>query len=178
MRKMKPEGPAPLGTLAEPPALLVDEFERLAKEGASILDCRSPEAFAAHIPGAVNVGLGSSFPTWAGTALPGDASIILLIENERDLWEVSWQLLRIGYDLPKGWLAGGMMAWRTAAKRIELLPQSTVQELQGRLRGVQSCWLWMCASRASGTRGTSMARCTSAAASFRLASTKCPETVR
>ncbi len=134
MRKMNQEGPAPLGTLAEPPALLVDEFERLAKEGASILDCRSPEAFAAHIPGAVNVGLGSSFPTWAGTALPGDASIILLIENERDLWEVSWQLLRIGYDLPKGWLAGGMMAWRTAAKRIELLPQSTVQELQGRLR--------------------------------------------
>jgi hydroxyacylglutathione hydrolase len=134
MRKMNQEGPPPLGTLAEPPALLADEFERMAKDGASILDCRSPEAFSAHIPGAINVGLGSSFPTWAGTALPGGASIILVIDNDRDLWEASWQLLRIGYDLPKGWLSGGMMAWRTAAKPIEILPQWTVRQLEERLR--------------------------------------------
>ncbi|HEX6175361.1 MAG TPA: rhodanese-like domain-containing protein, partial [Candidatus Binatia bacterium] len=88
----------------------------------------------AHIPGAINVGLGSSFPTWAGTALPGGASIILVIDNDRDLWEASWHLLRIGYDLPKGWLSGGMMAWRTAAKPIEILPQWTVRQLEERLR--------------------------------------------
>jgi hydroxyacylglutathione hydrolase len=134
MRKMNQQGPAPLGTLAEPAALLTHEFEHFAKQGASILDCRSPEAFAAHIPEAINVGLGSSFPTWAGTALPGGASIILVIDNERDLWEACWQLLRIGYDLPKGWLSGGMMAWRTAAKPIEILPQWTVGQLQERLR--------------------------------------------
>jgi len=134
MRKMNQQGPAPLGTLAEPPALPVDQFERLAKEGASILDCRTPEAFAAHIPDAVNVGLGSSFPTWAGTVLPGGASIVLVIDSGRELWEASWQLLRIGYDLPKGWLSGGMMAWRTAAKPIEILPQWTVSELNERLR--------------------------------------------
>jgi hydroxyacylglutathione hydrolase len=134
MRKMNREGPAPLGTLAEPPALLADQFERLARDGASVLDCRSPEAFAAHIPGAINVGLGSSFPTWAGTALPGGASIVLVIDSDRDLWEACWQLLRIGYDLPKGWLSGGMMAWRTAAKPMEILPQWTVRELEERLR--------------------------------------------
>lgn len=134
MRKMNQEGPPALGTLAEPPALLAEEFENMGKDGASILDCRSPEAFAAHIPGAINVGLGSSFPTWAGTALPGGASIILVIDHVRDLWEASWQLLRIGYDLPKGWLSGGMMAWRTAAKPIEILPQWTVRQLEERLR--------------------------------------------
>lgn len=77
MRKMNQEGPAPLGALAEPPALAVDEFQQLFNDGATILDCRSPEAFAAHIPGAINVGLGASFATWAGTALPEGASIIL-----------------------------------------------------------------------------------------------------
>jgi hydroxyacylglutathione hydrolase len=41
--------------------------------------------------------------------------------------------LRIGYDLPKGWLSGGMMAWRTAAKPIEMLPQWTVRQLQEQL---------------------------------------------
>jgi hydroxyacylglutathione hydrolase len=120
-------------TLAEPPALPADEFERLASEDAKILDCRSPEAFAAHIPGAINVGLGSSFATWAGTALPGGASIVLVLESKRDLWEVCWQLLGIGYDLPKGWLSGGMMAWRTAARPLEILPQSTVWDLHRRM---------------------------------------------
>jgi hydroxyacylglutathione hydrolase len=131
---MNRQGPAALGTLAEPPALVPEEFERVATHGASILDCRSPEAFAAHIPGAINVGLGTSFPTWAGTALPGEAPIILVIESERDVWEACRHLLRIGYDLPKGWLSGGMMAWRTAAKPVEILPQWTVRQLEERLR--------------------------------------------
>ena len=133
MRKINQRGPVPVGTLAEPPALLADEFQRLSNESAIILDCRSPEAFAAHIPGAINVGLGSSFATWAGTALPDEKPIILVLDSKRDLWEVCWQLLRIGYDLPKGWLSGGMMGWRTAAKPIEILPQWTVWQLHERL---------------------------------------------
>jgi hydroxyacylglutathione hydrolase len=98
------------------------------------LDCRSPEAFAAHIPGAINVGLGASFATWVGTALPEGASIILVLDNKCDLWEACWQLLRIGYDLPKGSLSGGMMAWRTAAKPLEILPQWTVWDLHQQLQ--------------------------------------------
>lgn len=129
MRKINQQGPAPVGTLAEPPALLAHEFERLFNEGAIILDCRSPEPFAAHIPGAINVGFGSSFATWAGTAVPEGKPMILVLESKRDLWEVSWQLLRIGYGLTKGWLSGGMMAWRTAAKPLEILPQWTVWQL-------------------------------------------------
>ena len=133
MRKINQQGPAPVGTLAEPPALLAGEFEGLFNEGAIILDCRSPEAFAAHIPGAINVGFGSSFATWAGTAVPDGKPIILVLESKHDLWEVCWQLLRIGYGLPKGWLSGGMMAWRTAAKPLAMLPQWTVWQLHERL---------------------------------------------
>jgi hydroxyacylglutathione hydrolase len=134
MRKTNQQGLAPLGTLAEPPALPPDQFQQLANDAVSILDCRSPEAFAAHIPGAVNVGLGASFATWAGTALPEGASVILVLDDKRDLWEACWELLRIGYDLPKGWLSGGMMAWHTAAKPLEILPQWTVWQLHQRLQ--------------------------------------------
>jgi hydroxyacylglutathione hydrolase len=133
MRKMNRQGPPVLGVLAEPPAMQPEEFDRRRNTGATMLDCRSPEAFAAHIPGAINVGIGSSFATWAGTALPEATPIILVLENERDLWEVCWQLLRIGYDLPVGWLAGGMMAWRTTAQPIETLSQWTVWQLHDRL---------------------------------------------
>jgi len=133
MRQLNQAGPPALGHLGEPPALMPQSFDRLRHDGALVLDCRSAEAFATHIPGALNVGLSSSFATWAGTVLPADAAILLVLERPADLWEVCWQLLRIGYDLPKGWLAGGMMAWRTAGMELAHMPQWTVWELHERL---------------------------------------------
>lgn len=131
MRTQNTEGPPLLGVLREPAALKVNKFEEKIKDGAVVLDCRSPEAFGgSHIPGALNVGLGSSFPTWAGTVLPFDKPYLLVLDKPEDLWEVCWHLLRIGYDLPEGWLGGGMMSWRTAAKPLESLPQWTVWDLQ------------------------------------------------
>jgi len=129
MRKLNSEGPPPLGVLADPPPLGVDEVDRLRRDGVTLLDCRSPEAFTAHIPGALNVGVGTSFATWAGSVVPYDRPIVLVLEQPGDLWEVCWQLLRIGYELPLGWLSGGMLAWRTAGMPIDILPQWTVWEL-------------------------------------------------
>jgi hydroxyacylglutathione hydrolase len=135
MRRQNQQGVALLGVLAEPPALTVAMFDCLRQEGAWVLDCRAPEAFGgAHVPGALNVGLSAAFPTWAGSVLPPDVPYLLVLEHARDLWIVCWELLRIGYELPRGWLAGGMMAWRTAAKEVVTLPQWTVWELQKRLQ--------------------------------------------
>lgn len=133
MRRQNQDGPQPLGVLSNPPALDVDEFARRRDEGAVVLDCRQPEAFGGgHIPGSINVGLGSSFPTWAGSVLPEDRPVLLLLDRPDDLWDVCWHLLRIGYDLPRGWLAGGMMAWRIAGRDIERVAQWTVGELDER----------------------------------------------
>lgn len=130
MRKMNTDGPPILGSLPEPPALQPDEFDRHRQNGEIIVDCRQAEAFSVHIPGALNVGLGSSFATWAGTVLPANSSVLLVLDKPEDLWEVTWQLLRIGYPPPTGWLAGGMFAWRTAAKPLHMLPQWSVWDLQ------------------------------------------------
>jgi hydroxyacylglutathione hydrolase len=133
MRKLNQAGPPLLGVLPEPPALRPGAFDRLRHDGAMVLDCRSAEAFASHIPDALNVGLGASFATWAGTVLPAEAAILLVLERPADVWEACWQLLRIGYDLPKGWLAGGMFAWRTAGKPLDQMPQWTVWDLHTQL---------------------------------------------
>ena len=133
MRQLNTEGPPLLGVLADPPPLDLDAFERARRDGAMVLDCRSPEAFAAHIPGAINVGIGSSFATWAGSVLPPEQDLVLVLDRADDLWEVCWQLLRIGYPLPRGWLAGGMLSWRTAGKPIDVLPQWTVRDLRREL---------------------------------------------
>jgi hydroxyacylglutathione hydrolase len=133
MRKLNQMGPPLLDVLPEPPALRPDAFEHAQQDGALVLDCRQPEAFAAHIPGALNVGLTMAFPTWAGTVLPNDADVILVLDKPEDLWQACWHLLRIGYGLPRGWLAGGMQAWRTTARNIDILPQWTVHTLKAQL---------------------------------------------
>jgi hydroxyacylglutathione hydrolase len=130
MRKLNTAGPPPLGVLADPPPLGVDELERMRQDGAIVVDCRSPEAFSAHIPGAINVGVGNAFPTWAGSVLPYETPLALVLERPDDLWDVCWQLLRIGYELPQGWLADGMFAWRTAGMPIDVLPQWTIWQLR------------------------------------------------
>ena len=136
-RRMRPNnlGGVPLlGVLGEPPALSPDDFAAADADGAILLDTRAPEAFgAAHIPGALNVGLGSSFATWAGTVLPADARVLLVLDRPDDLWDATWQLLRIGYDVPAGWLAAGMLAWRTSARPLAAIEQITVHELRARL---------------------------------------------
>ncbi|MBK1705234.1 MBL fold metallo-hydrolase [Halochromatium glycolicum] len=130
MRQLNTEGPPRLGVLADPPPLGIEEFESAREQGALVVDCRPPEAFSAHIPGAINVGIGNSFATWAGSVLPPERDLVLVLDRAEDLWEVCWQLLRIGYPLPRGWLGGGMLAWRTAGKPIDVLPQWTVRELR------------------------------------------------
>jgi hydroxyacylglutathione hydrolase len=130
MRKLNQDGPPLLGVLREPPALTVEAFDRIRSGGIHILDTRSPEAFSAHIPGALNVGIGSSFPTWAGTVLPFGEPYLLVVERSKNLWEVCWNLLRIGYGLPMGWLAGGMLEWRSYGMQITTMPQWTVWDLK------------------------------------------------
>jgi hydroxyacylglutathione hydrolase len=134
MRSQNLAGVEPLGVIGEPPALPAEQFASQMGQGATVIDTRSPEAFGgAHVPGAINVGLGTSFATWAGTVLPADARVLLVLDAPDDLWSVTWDLLRIGYEPPVGWLAGGMMAWRTEARDLDRLPQLTVHELRARL---------------------------------------------
>jgi len=134
MRGQNLAGVRPLGVLGEPVALPPHDFAAAQADGAVVLDARSAEAFgAAHIPGALNVGLGSSFATWAGTVLADGARVLLVLDRVDDLWDATWHLLRIGYDVPVGWLAGGMMAWRTDARPLEAIPQITVHQLNAKL---------------------------------------------
>ncbi|MDP9222260.1 MAG: rhodanese-like domain-containing protein [Actinomycetota bacterium] len=142
MRRQNMAGVRELGVLREPPALNPDDFEAVMNDGAVVVDARDAEAFAGlHIPGALNVGLGSSFSTWAGTFVPDGARLLLIVRAAADLWDASWQLLRIGYDLPVGWLAGGMYGWRVSAKPLETAPQMTVHELHERLADPHLCVL-------------------------------------
>jgi hydroxyacylglutathione hydrolase len=133
MRRQNLAGPAPVGVVREPPALKPGAFEEAAADGI-VLDVRSTEAFAGgHIGGALNVELGASFPTWAGTVLPERARTVVVLDDPTDLPEIMWGLLRIGYDPPAAWLAGGMRSWRASGRPTAIAEQVAPLELRARL---------------------------------------------
>ena len=134
MRSKNLAGPDLLGVLREPPALKPNEFAEHMRDGAVVLDARSSEAWAGgHIPGSLNVGLSNSFSTWAGTVLGDGDRVLLVLEDPDLLWEAAWQLLRTGYDLPIGWLSGGMQAWRTSGESVEAMGEISVGDLKKRM---------------------------------------------
>ena len=77
-----------------------------------VIDTRSMLAFGGgHIPGAINIGLESSFPSWVGWLIDPEQAILLITEGPEALCQVSEHLFRIGYDNVVGYLHGGMTNW-------------------------------------------------------------------
>jgi hydroxyacylglutathione hydrolase len=99
------------------PLTLADALT-LVGEGAEVLDSRDPADFAgAHLAGSVNVGLGGSYATWAGTVLDRERPLVIVADPGRE-GEAAMRLGRIGFDNIAGFLDGGM---QQVADRSDLL---------------------------------------------------------
>lgn len=90
--------------------LTLDQVLALQSAGAQILDSREAGEFAAaHLAGAINVGLGGQFATWAGTVLNREHPIVIIADPGREI-EAATRLGRIGFDHVAGYLDGGMQS--------------------------------------------------------------------
>jgi hydroxyacylglutathione hydrolase len=90
--------------------LSLAEALSLMETGATPLDTRDPADFAgAHLQSSVNVGLGGSYATWAGTVLDRDRPLVIVADLGREQ-EAATRLGRIGFDNVAGFLEGGMQA--------------------------------------------------------------------
>ena len=90
--------------------MTLDELLRMREAGAQILDVRDPAYYAAaHLADSLNIGLGGTYATWAGTILDRDRPIVIIAEPGRE-HEAQMRLGRIGFDHVAGYLEGGMSA--------------------------------------------------------------------
>src|SRR5580658_10298592 len=113
----------------------LDEVLRMGDAGAQMLDVRDPAEYAkGHLAGAINIGLGGQYATWAGTLLDRARPIVIIAEPGREQ-EAALRLGRIGFDQVSGYLEGGMVA---LAERPELVwptervtPAMVAEELAG-----------------------------------------------
>ena len=127
-------GARALSDLARPAALSPAEVNTLVEQGATILDLRPGAAFGAgHAPGAINIGLAGQFASWAGQLIQFDDSLVLVAEDDAQVDEAVIRLARVGEENVKGFLLGGMEAWKQAGLPIATIAQISVEELRYRL---------------------------------------------
>jgi len=127
-------GAAPLADLPRPAALRPEEVASLSNQGHVVLDVRGPEEFGAgHVPGAINIGLGGQFASWAGTLVPLGTPVVIVAGGDEQVAEAVTRLARVGHEGVRGYLRGGMEAWRAAGFEADALPQISVEELRRRL---------------------------------------------
>jgi hydroxyacylglutathione hydrolase len=108
-------------------ALTVSDFIKETKAGAIILDTRVASEFAKeHIPASLNIGLNGDFAVWTGTLI--DNVPLILVCNEGKEKEAVMRLGRVGYDKVKGFLKGGVNAWKDAGQNVNTIHSISAEE--------------------------------------------------
>lgn len=124
---------APLADLPLPRPLTVPGLDRLIKDGAQLIDIRSPAGFAGgHIPGSLSLWRGG-ISSYAGWFLDYERPIIIVDDYNQNTGQVTSQLFRMGYDNVTGILAGGIAAWYRSSGEIGMIKTCSARELREQL---------------------------------------------
>ena len=103
-------------------------FAKEMKSGAFVLDTRPPDLFEkGFIAGAMNIGLNGQFAVWAGTLLDINTPLLLLTEKGKEEESVI-RLARVGYENIKGYLEGGIEAWKNSGNKMDAVSSITPEE--------------------------------------------------
>jgi hydroxyacylglutathione hydrolase len=117
-----------LSELQPPQALTPQQAQQ---DADVLLDVRSAADFGSgHVPGSVNIGLGGQFAIWAGSLIQLNAAIVIIADTGAQVDEAVLRLARVGIENVKGYLEGGVQAWRDAGLPVETIPQLSVAELK------------------------------------------------
>jgi hydroxyacylglutathione hydrolase len=123
-------GAPPLSALRDLPPISTVELYALLQQGVFVLDVRpNPDFAAAHVPGSINIALSGQFASWAGAIMGLGAHPVLVADTPKQYAEARLRLARVGIEDPRGFLQGGIAAWKQAGFPVADVPQITVQEL-------------------------------------------------
>ena len=128
-------GASALAELPELSPLSPQELKALLEQEVFALDVRPNADFAvAHVPGSINIALSGQFASWAGSVLGLHARPVLIADTAEQIAEARLRLARIGIEDPRGFLQGGIAAWKQAGFPLAHLPQLSPQDLHEQLQ--------------------------------------------
>ena len=124
-------GAATLMELPRPQELTPQEINQLVQVGTLVVDVRTAAQFGAgHIPGAINLGLGGQFASWAGSLIAIELPLVIVADEPAQIDEAVMRLARVGIENIKGYLSDGMYAWDQAGLTNVTIPQMPIDELK------------------------------------------------
>jgi hydroxyacylglutathione hydrolase len=121
-----------LDETALPEALSLDAFDRLVARGAMVIDGRDPDEFGhGHLAGSINVGLNGRYAEFAGSVIPHDVDIVLVVDEGIEL-EAKNRLARIGFDRVVGFLKHPYVAMLDHPDRVRQASRLTAVDFDTR----------------------------------------------
>jgi hydroxyacylglutathione hydrolase len=119
-----------------PAPLTPHEVEEAVAAGAVVIDGRTNEEFdEAHIAGALSTSAyDTGFATKVSRVAPDGAEIIVVAASDGDEREAAELLAAVGLRV-RGFLAGGMTAWRTEERPVRKIELIDPNELAARVEG-------------------------------------------
>jgi len=119
-------------------ALNVPEVEKEVAAGTLLLDTRPNHKFEkGFVPGSLFIGLDGMYAIWVGTLIDINQPLIIVCEEGKEE-ESIMRLARVGYENVKGYLAGGIEAWKNAGKPLDTLTSIEADEFaKGVKKGIE-----------------------------------------
>lgn len=133
MKRINRDGPPLLGGVTRPERVAEHHLASLLQDRAVVVDTRlAPDFAAGHIPGTLSIPFNQNFPTWAGSLLPYDRDLYLLVEAVRPdaVERVVESLVLIGLDRVRGYFGSeALKLWKAEGRTLDQVRQLTVADL-------------------------------------------------
>ena len=105
------------------------EFKKIMNDDVVVVDTRPAAEFSTgFVPGSIFIGLEGRFAEWAGSLLSFTQPILLVTSPGMEQ-ETIVRLARVGIDKVKGYLDGGIEAWKNDGNEIDLVIDVEPDEL-------------------------------------------------
>jgi glyoxylase-like metal-dependent hydrolase (beta-lactamase superfamily II)/rhodanese-related sulfurtransferase len=123
-------------SIGGPTRLTPHGFEAAIAVGALAIDSRTNEQFdEAHIPGSISASAyDTGFATKVAEMVPVDAELLIVAASDGNELEAAELLAAVGLRV-RGFLGGGMTAWRAEDRPVERIEAIDLEELGRRLDG-------------------------------------------
>ncbi|MDX2381808.1 MAG: MBL fold metallo-hydrolase [Acidimicrobiia bacterium] len=119
-----------------PAALTLDEVRTLVAGDTMLIDGRDPEDFArGHLAGSINVGLAGRYAEFAGSVVPSDVDIVLVVDDGFET-EAKNRLGRIGFDRVVGHLVQPHGAMTAHPELVQPASRLTARQFDDRVSSV------------------------------------------
>ncbi|MBT3279319.1 MAG: MBL fold metallo-hydrolase [Phycisphaerales bacterium] len=117
-------GPAPLSAITPPDILSPRELQTQANDDITLIDVRDAVSFGGgHIPGSLNLGMGSNMASFLGMIADPDSRVVVIADTQGDADEAIRQFRRVGFDTICGIYTAGISAWVMAGGETAQLTQ-------------------------------------------------------